>query len=189
MARLAAGWVVGSVLGVRLAARPTLRRKLVRMRVSLLLLGLGLFFFAGCGTASRTVVKVSTQTRTTTTVRTVKEVTTVAATSKPTIYVDTPTGLLFKPDAMTYYGGHQVIERIRWLAYGDAVAVGRAEFGRDDCNPNCAEGQYTFTSITVKLMDRALCHGVTAYRRWTLVGAGLDPTPGYITGPLGGPCP
>jgi hypothetical protein len=133
------------------------------------------------------VVKEHTQTVTVTSVRTVTATTRTGA-AEPTIYVDTLQGLLYKPDSMSYYGGAQVIEHIRWLSYGGAVAIGKAEFGRDDCNPDCATGRYTYTPITVKLMDRQRCHGATAYDTWSLRGAGLDPAPATITDPDSAPC-
>src|SRR5712691_6816184 len=141
---------------------------------------------AGCGT-TKVIEKDRLVTRTVTLDRTVTQLSTSAA-PEPTVYFASTEGLIYKPDSMSYYGGHQTIERIRWVTYGGAVAVGKAFYGVDDCNPSCAGGHYTYTPITVKLMSRELCKGVPAYSRWSLIGAGLDSTPDLIVGSNRSPC-
>jgi hypothetical protein len=152
------------------------------VRVALLFLAL---FLVGCGT-TKVVVHQRTQTQTVT--RTITQAATTPAAPEPTIYVDTSSGLLYKPDSINVYGGHQFVAHIRWVRYGGATAFGKADFGRDDCNPDCATGHYTYTPITVTLIDRQLCHGATAYTSWSFRGAGLDATAGPIVGPNFIPC-
>jgi hypothetical protein len=40
----------------------------------------------------------------------------------------------------------------------------------------------------VKLLDRGECHGVVAYTRWSIIGAGLDPTPDFLWHDTPDPC-
>ncbi len=122
----------------------------------------------------------------TTTVTHVRTVTRVvrprpAPSPEPTVYVETGSGLLYKPDAI-YQGitGHQRVERIHWVTYGDAVAFGKAVYVSDDCNPNCATGRNHYVDITVELSRRELCRGVPAYSFWTLHGPGMSGTPDLI---------
>jgi hypothetical protein len=72
--------------------------------------------------------------QTVTQVQTVRQVHTVTTTPEPTVYVAAAEGLLYKPSSLSYYGGHQIVDRIRWNAYGGPVAIAKAVFGRDDCN-------------------------------------------------------
>lgn len=147
---------------------------------------------AGCG-ATKVVVSTSVETETVTrtfrtTVRqtlTLKQPSLTPASPEPTVYVRAMEGLLYKPDTISYYGGHQLVTHIRWTSYGGQEAIGNALYGRDDCNPSCAAGHYTYTPITVRLTSRELCRGVVAYTMWSLTGAGLDAPPAYVdeTGP------
>lgn len=153
-----------------------MRRLLIASLVTGLLL-------AGCGT-TKMVVKSHTVTQ----LRTTTEERTVTTAQQPTIFVAASEGLLYKPDSLSFHGGHQIVDRIRWMAYGGALAVGRARFGRDDCNPSCADGHYTYTPITVWLTQRKACHGEIAYTFWHLKGAGLDPVPEPIADEYLTPC-
>jgi hypothetical protein len=144
------------------------------MRFAVFSLSLAL---AGCG-STKVVQQTRSVTRTVTTTLTVTAKT-AASQSEPVVYVETccgvPPGLAYKPREISYYGGQQYIRRIRWVTYGGPTALGRAEWGQNDCNPSCADGHYTYTPVTVKLETREFCHGATAYRDWTITGIDLGP--------------
>jgi hypothetical protein len=132
----------------------------------------------GCS-STKIVREIRTTTRsvTTTATVTVTITTKVNATAEPLVYVETccrPV-LEYKPEHMSYYGGHQYIRHIRWTTYGGPKAFGRGEWGQNDCNPSCADGHYTFTPVTIKLETREFCQGATAYRDWTITGIDLGP--------------
>jgi hypothetical protein len=140
----------------------------------------------GCGTTKTVVVQKRHTVTQTLTVTTVKKIA-----PAPTVFVETPNGVEYKPTQISYYGGHQYVGRIKWKSYGGDVASGSAVYAYDTCDPDCATGKYTYTPITIQLMTRELCNGVVAYRDWSLVGAKLDPTPESITtgeGNLSSPC-
>jgi hypothetical protein len=127
---------------------------------------LALIALAGCG-STKVVHETRVVTRTTTDVMTV---TIKTAPARP-VYVETfGGGLEYKPDQMSYYGGEQYIRHIRWFAYGGTSALGRGEWGQNDCLPSCADGHYTYTRVTVRLATREYCRGAMAYRDWTIVG-------------------
>jgi len=137
----------------------------------------------GCG-STKTVTVVRTTTVTTTRSVTVTQAhkVTRAMPAGPTVYVETLDGVQYEPTSINYYGGHQFVARIRWTTYGNDPAVGKAMWASDDCVPSCASGAYHYTPITIRLTTREACHGVVAYRDWSLVGAKLDPKTQSITG-------
>jgi hypothetical protein len=135
----------------------------------------------GCG-GTRTVTTVETVNVTTTRTFTTSVVRTRTVIGDPTVYVETPNGVQYKPTSINYLGGHQFVARIHWRTYGGDIAIGNAQWAADDCTPSCADGTYHYTPIKVRLMTREACHGVVAYRDWSLLGAKLDPTPQSITG-------
>jgi len=71
---------------------------------------------AGCGT-TKVVVSTSVATETVAAVATVRQVRTVnqgpATVAEPTVYVEAIEGLLYKPETMSYGGGHQFVAHIR----------------------------------------------------------------------------
>jgi hypothetical protein len=98
------------------------------------------------------------------------------------VYVETKTGLIYKPTWLSYSGGLQTIDRIHWVSYGGSIAIGRARFG--DCSPDCTRGHYSYRRFTLKLMDVERCNGVLAYKKRALLGvAGVyeKPQPIVIT--------
>lgn len=110
---------------------------------------------------------------------------------QPTVYVASNEGVLYKPRKMSYYGGAQVVERIRWMSYGGPTAVARAVYAYDTCKLGCGGGPYTYTPITLKLLNRESCRGSTAYTEWSIIGVrGIDPSPVPIyanSNPCGSP--
>jgi hypothetical protein len=167
----------------------------MRALVGLAVLLVGGVALSGCGT-TKTKTVVVRETHTVTTVRTVTRTETDTATvtttktiaPQPTVYVATRDGVQYKPSQMNYYGGQNYIAHIRWKSYGGDVAVGTADWGYNTCDKGCAEGPYTYTPITIRLMTRVNCKGVVAYQDWSLVGAKLDPTPQNIAGDGMSPC-
>jgi hypothetical protein len=131
--------------------------------IPVLLIALAL---AGCGTKTLTKTVRLTETRTT---RVVKRVT-----PPPLVLVPDQGGdLVYKPDEIGI-GASSVINHIRWIGYGGALAVGRGKFPKNTCTPNCAEGTVTWVPVTVRLKERILCRGRLAYTLMAVDGAGFN---------------
>jgi hypothetical protein len=76
-----------------------------------------------------------------------------AAAGQPaTVALVTPGFDGIRPSAIQFSAdGGDVVTGIQWSSWGRQTATGQGTVGRDDCTPNCAEGQTRYLPATITL--------------------------------------
>ncbi len=88
-----------------------------------------------------------------------------AAASQPaSVALVTPGFSGTRPSAIQFsVDGGDVVTGIRWSSWGSHTATGHGTVGRDNCQPNCAEGRTSYVPATITLS------APDAHGEWTVV--------------------
>ncbi len=81
--------------------------------------------------------------------------------------------------------GNSSVSQLRWMGWGESVAVATGTEQYNDCSPNCAQGRVHSRPVAIVVSGQTRCrNGETAYNQILVVGTGAGFTLPRQCGPM-----